>query len=175
MTKNEMKSLISQDMLSYPWIKKLNRVKKEPGFKITRAMRHCKYWHTKGRFFKPLYYCWNFLFKKLCRKYGFETGCLLEVGGGFAIFHPNGVLINSNTKIGENFIIRGGSKIGEKGAGEVPTIGNNVNVGINVSIVGNITIGDNVVIGAGAVVVKDVPSGAVVAGNPAKVIKYNNI
>ena len=34
-----------------------------------------------------------------------------------------------------------------------------------------VTIGDNVTIGAGSVVVKDVPSGVVVVGNPAKVIK----
>jgi serine acetyltransferase len=35
-----------------------------------------------------------------------------------------------------------------------------------------VTIGDNVVIGAGSIVVKDIPANAIVAGNPAKVIKY---
>ena len=34
------------------------------------------------------------------------------------------------------------------------------------------TIGENAVIGAGSVVTKDVPSNAIVGGNPAKVIKY---
>lgn len=52
-------------------------------------------------------------------------------------------------------------------------IGNYVDIGANAVIIGPITVGDNVVIGAGAVVVKDVPSGFIVAGNPAKIIKEN--
>lgn len=32
------------------------------------------------------------------------------------------------------------------------------------------TIGDNVIVGAGSVIAKDVPDGAVVAGNPARII-----
>ena len=36
----------------------------------------------------------------------------------------------------------------------------------------NIKIGDNVIIGAGSVVVKDVPSNCVIAGNPASIKKY---
>ena len=35
-----------------------------------------------------------------------------------------------------------------------------------------ITIGDNVVVGSGAVVTKNVPNNVIVAGNPAKIIKY---
>ena len=38
-----------------------------------------------------------------------------------------------------------------------------------------ITIGDGAVIGAGSVVAHDVPKGAVVAGNPAKILKYRDI
>ena len=34
----------------------------------------------------------------------------------------------------------------------------------------NVTIGDRVVIGAGSVVTKDIPSGSVAGGNPARVI-----
>jgi len=51
------------------------------------------------------------------------------------------------------------------------TIGNNVWIGGSVTILAGVTIGDNVTIGAGSVVVKDVPSGVVVAGNPARIIK----
>ena len=48
------------------------------------------------------------------------------------------------------------------------TIGDNVWIGGSVTILPGVTIGDNVTIGAGSVVVKDVPSNTVVAGNPAK-------
>lgn len=51
-------------------------------------------------------------------------------------------------------------------------IGNNVSIGCNVCIIGSIRIGNNVKIGAGSVVIKDVPDNCVIAGNPAKVIKY---
>lgn len=44
-------------------------------------------------------------------------------------------------------------------------------IGSNATILCGITIGENSLIGAGAVVTKDVPANAVVAGNPAKVIK----
>ncbi|MBR2848042.1 MAG: acyltransferase [Clostridia bacterium] len=51
------------------------------------------------------------------------------------------------------------------------TIGNNVFVGTNTTILGGVTIGDNVIIGAGSVVNKDIPSGFVAVGVPAKPIK----
>ncbi len=53
------------------------------------------------------------------------------------------------------------------------TIGNDVWFGRGVIVTPKVReIGDGAVIGAGAVVTKDVPNFAVVAGNPAKIIKY---
>ena len=51
------------------------------------------------------------------------------------------------------------------------TIGNNVFIGINSIIMPGVTIGDNCVIGAGSVVSKDIPSGSVAAGVPAKTLR----
>ncbi len=45
-------------------------------------------------------------------------------------------------------------------------------IGSNATILCGITIGKNALIGAGSVVTKDVPENAIVAGNPAKIIKY---
>jgi|SRR3990167_504456 len=53
-------------------------------------------------------------------------------------------------------------------------IGNNVWIGRRVWIRGGITIGDGAVIGMGAVVTKDVPSLAIVVGNPAKIVNYRD-
>ena len=44
-------------------------------------------------------------------------------------------------------------------------------IGTSATILGGVTIGENALVGAGAVVTKDVPDNAVVAGNPAKVVK----
>ncbi len=52
------------------------------------------------------------------------------------------------------------------------TIKKNAWIGMNVTICPGVTIGEYAVVGAGAVVTKDVPDYAVVAGVPAKVIKY---
>ena len=45
-------------------------------------------------------------------------------------------------------------------------------VGSGATILCNITIGENAIVGAGSVVTKDVPANAIVAGNPAKVLRF---
>lgn len=51
-------------------------------------------------------------------------------------------------------------------------IGNDVWIGLNSIIMDGVSIGDGSVIGAGSIVTKNVPSYAIVAGTPAKIIKY---
>jgi acetyltransferase-like isoleucine patch superfamily enzyme len=47
-------------------------------------------------------------------------------------------------------------------------------VGSGSTILANVTVGENALVGAGSVVTKDVPPNAIVAGNPAKVLRYIN-
>ena len=51
-------------------------------------------------------------------------------------------------------------------------VGNDVWIGTNAILFGGTTIGDGAVIGAGAVVTRDVPPYAIVAGNPARPVRY---
>ena len=45
-------------------------------------------------------------------------------------------------------------------------------IGSGATILCNVTIGENAIVGAGSVVTKDVPANAIVAGNPAKVLRF---
>lgn len=54
-------------------------------------------------------------------------------------------------------------------------IGKFVWIGANVLIMPGVTIDDGAVVAAGSVISKNIPQGAVVAGNPAKIVKYRNM
>jgi acetyltransferase-like isoleucine patch superfamily enzyme len=45
-------------------------------------------------------------------------------------------------------------------------------VGSGATILSNTTVGENAIVGAGSVVTKDVPANSIVAGNPARVLRY---
>lgn len=80
-----------------------------------------------------------------------------------------GTLIGHETKIGDSTFIAHAVAI----SGEVE-IGDGVTIGTNSTILPRVKVGNWSTIGAGAVVIKDVPDYAVVVGNPAKVIKFND-
>lgn len=53
----------------------------------------------------------------------------------------------------------------------IPTrVGHRASIGTSATILCGITIGEDAIVGAGSVVTKDVPPGATVAGNPARVL-----
>lgn len=93
-----------------------------------------------------------------------------KIGKGLYFAHPYSTVLNAES-IGDNFSCIHCTTLGKKD-GTRPVIGDNVTIGCHACIIGGVHIGNNVTIGAGAVVVKDVPDNCVVAGNPAKVIKY---
>ncbi len=110
---------------------------------------------------------------------GIEIPWDTQIGKNLQLQHGHGLVVNHETQIGENCILRNSTTIGNKKLADgsfsaAPKIGNNVDIGANVVIIGAITVGDNAVIGAGSVVIKDVPEGAVVVGNPARIIRQVN-
>ena len=54
----------------------------------------------------------------------------------------------------------------------VTTLKNGASIGGGATILPGITIGKNAMVGAGAIVTKSVPDGAVVFGNPARIVRY---
>lgn len=100
----------------------------------------------------------------------FQISNTTKIDKGMFIAHPYATILNAE-KIGNNFSCIHCTTLGATAKGR-PTIGNNVSLGASVTIIGNVHVGNNVIIGAGSVVVKDVPDNCVLAGNPAKIIKY---
>lgn len=93
------------------------------------------------------------------------------IDAGLRIDHLCGIIINSKANIGKDLWIKPGVIIGATDTG-TPYIGDNVEIGVGAKVLGHVRVGNNVIIGAQAVVVKDVPDNAVVAGVPAKVLRY---
>jgi UDP-2-acetamido-3-amino-2,3-dideoxy-glucuronate N-acetyltransferase len=54
------------------------------------------------------------------------------------------------------------------------TVKRGASIGSGATILCGVTIGEAATVGAGSVVTKDVPAGAVVAGNPARVLRHRN-
>ena len=134
------------------------------GKKYNRSIKYVGYYP-----FKILYYFYSQYIL------GCDIRLTTQIGKGFEIFHgARGSVISPTTIIGDNVSLRQNTTIGAKGfqgAEKSPIIGNNVTIGPNVCIIGDIHIGDNSTIGAGAVVVKNVRSGTVVVGNPAREVQ----
>lgn len=101
---------------------------------------------------------------------GFQMFPHTLVGGGVTIgdfvILNTGSLVAHNCKIGDfvhlsgHAVLSGGVEVGEGAL-----------VGVNATVLPGVRIGAWAVVGAGAVVTKDVPASAVVAGNPARIIR----
>ena len=104
--------------------------------------------------------------RRLLRLYGLEIAPAAEVAGGLYIAHPVGCVLHAKS-IGENVTVVGQVTFGARSSPDWPRIGDDVYLGIGARVLGGIAIGSGAVIGANAVVIHDVPPGAVAIGIPA--------
>ena len=105
--------------------------------------------------------------------YGIRLHLSADIGPGLYIGHFGGVEIHGCT-IGARCSMAQQTRIGPATAERAgPIIGNRVWIGAHARVLGPIRVGPGATIAAGAHVSKDVPERALVAGNPARVVKWN--
>lgn len=111
------------------------------------------------------------------------------IGDGTFVGHDCGFGVADSITIGKHCLLAGGVRIRDydghpldarQRRDKVATppetikpvvIGDDVWIGAGAMILKGVTIGDRAVVGTGAVVTRDVPPDAVVAGNPARIVK----
>lgn len=110
--------------------------------------------------------------------FGIEIAMAAKIGGGLFISHPNGVVVGEFVRIGNNCILHQGVTLGSsfgKSRRGNPHVGDYVELGAGAKILGKLSIGDRAKVGANAVVLCDVPSGALAVGVPARIIISQSI
>ncbi|WP_338859898.1 serine O-acetyltransferase [Mycetohabitans rhizoxinica] len=124
---------------------------------------------------------WRWLGRFVSHLGRFFTGIEIHPGAtiGRRVFidHGMGVVIGETAEVGDDCTIYQGVTLGgtslSRGAKRHPTLQAGVIVGANAQVLGGFTVGEGAKIGSNAVVVKPVPAGATVVGNPARVIVPN--
>lgn len=104
---------------------------------------------------------------------GIEIHPAAKIGKRFFIDHGMGVVIGETAEIGDDVTLYHGVTLGGVSLNEGkrhPTLGDGVVVGAGAKVLGGFTVGKYAKIGSNAVVVKEVPDGATMVGNSARMI-----
>lgn len=117
--------------------------------------------------YKPLY-------RFVRNVYGIELPLATRVGRRVSIDHQSGIVVHGNTVIGDDCRIRHNTTMGIRSMDDLdaaPVLERGVDVGAGAVIIGNVRLGAFSTIGANAVVLCDVPSGALAVGVPATIVR----
>ncbi|MFK7918042.1 MAG: serine O-acetyltransferase [Ilumatobacter sp.] len=96
-----------------------------------------------------------------------EIGNEVTIGAGTEFVHTLGTVVGGTSVLGDRVRLMGNNTVGASHDDGCPIIGSDVVIGAGARILGSINVGDGAFVGANAVVVSDVPPGAVAIGIPA--------
>jgi serine O-acetyltransferase len=120
----------------------------------------------------PFSIIYGFLFRYCRNVYGIEIPYTAKLEPGVIIEHQGGIVIHGSVCIGSGSIIRQNCTLGIRSLDrldDAPSIGRRVNIGAGAVLMGKISVGDGAQVGANAVVLTDVPAGALAVGVPATI------
>ena len=140
----------------------------EPGFSTVAWHRVAQRTQARG---------WPRLAKLLWRVNTALSSCHLHLdarlGGGLHLPHPAGIVNGAGVELGRFVTLYQHCTLGRnlRDAG-YPRLGHGVTVFPGATIIGSVTLEQGVTVGAGTVVSRSLAAGVVVAGNPARIVRY---
>lgn len=164
----ELLSLVKEDWHAH------GRDSSRPGFRTLMVYRF-GVWRmsVRARWLRwPLSALYRQGFRHCRNVYGIELPYTARIGRRLVIEHQGGIVVHGGTTIGDDCTIRQNCTLGIRRVdrpGAAPILQDRVELGAGAVVLGAVTIGSGAAIGANAVVLTDVPAGALAIGVPATI------
>jgi carbonic anhydrase/acetyltransferase-like protein (isoleucine patch superfamily) len=108
-----------------------------------------------------------------------DRGAVIEIGDGSFVNHRSEIVAHERVTIGRGCLLAWDVQVVDSDSHRVDgrphtapiTLGDRVWIGCRATVLKGVTVGDGAVVAAGSVVTRDVPARALVAGNPARVVR----
>lgn len=162
------------DVVREDWVTN-GRDQSKPGFRALFMYRF-GVWraHVESRALRaPLSLLYRWMHRYVRNHYGIELHSQASIGRRVRIAHQGGIVIHEYARIGDDCLITQGVTIGAAGSWsdeEAPEVGCGVSIGAGAKILGPVRVGDGARIGPNAVVLANVPEGAIATAAPARII-----
>lgn len=162
-SKHELKEYLEADALAQPLERGVKGAIKrlllggDKVYALKVHLRKCEYHHNVMRQV-PLHvlaYVYHYVrLKRLSRSFCSEIP-INVFGKGLVIWHPERIIVNDQSKVGDHCSLSSGVVIGQAHGG-CPVIGDSVELMVDSKVLGSIRVADNVRIGADALVLKSI-------------------